>query len=170
MGYPGSMGSARWTDLLITDRVASPPDLSAQYTEKLAFLPGTYYLNDFRRLLPDMIQPASVPSGLLPDMTHPPPPRPALVTDDVHHSTVTPSPPPEPCRRDFGLPERFQSNSCIRPSLKASHFGRPESCQPPSPGWLPCCWLARSLLLVCSVLALGLLTGCLPLFHHSSHS
>ena len=49
MGYPGSMGSAQWTDLVMTDAVASPPDVASHYTEKLLLLPHSYYLNDYRQ-------------------------------------------------------------------------------------------------------------------------
>ena len=54
MGYPGSMGSSVWTDMLISDAVASPPEWQAHYTEKLMYLPQSYYINDFPFRLPDV--------------------------------------------------------------------------------------------------------------------
>jgi len=52
MGYPGSMGSSTWTDVLVTDAIASPVEYQLHYTEKLLLLPFTYYLNDFQRVVP----------------------------------------------------------------------------------------------------------------------
>ena len=54
MGYPGSMGAAAWTDVLISDSIASPPEWQHHYTEKLMYIPYSYYINDFRARLPEM--------------------------------------------------------------------------------------------------------------------
>ena len=45
LGYPGSMGSQR-VDFAIVDRVAASP--GPEWSEKLAWLPHTYFLYDFR--------------------------------------------------------------------------------------------------------------------------
>jgi predicted O-linked N-acetylglucosamine transferase (SPINDLY family) len=45
IGYPGSLG-AECFDYIITDRVVTPPEQQAFYTEKFAYLPHCYQVND----------------------------------------------------------------------------------------------------------------------------
>ena len=45
LGFLGSSG-ADFIDYFITDKVVTPPDQAAYYTEKLVFLPGCYQVND----------------------------------------------------------------------------------------------------------------------------
>lgn len=48
LGYPGTSGSD-FVDYLITDAVVVPPEDAADYTEKLAYVSGTYMPNDSTR-------------------------------------------------------------------------------------------------------------------------
>lgn len=48
LGYPGTMG-APFIDYLIADPVIIPPESRGAYTEKIAYLPGTYQPNDRKR-------------------------------------------------------------------------------------------------------------------------
>ncbi|EKX45372.1 hypothetical protein GUITHDRAFT_163259 [Guillardia theta CCMP2712] len=48
LGYPGTMG-AKYMDFFITDIVATTPEISLSFSEKLVVLPGCYYINDHRR-------------------------------------------------------------------------------------------------------------------------
>lgn len=45
LGYPGSLGTA-CMDFIITDRVVTPPAQQAFYTERFAYLPHCYQVND----------------------------------------------------------------------------------------------------------------------------
>ena len=45
LGYPGSMG-ADFIDYVITDRIVTPPEAQVAYTEKFAYLPHSYQVND----------------------------------------------------------------------------------------------------------------------------
>jgi protein O-GlcNAc transferase len=45
LGFPGSSG-AYYMQYFITDRITSPPELSGLYTEKLAYMPHCYFVND----------------------------------------------------------------------------------------------------------------------------
>jgi predicted O-linked N-acetylglucosamine transferase (SPINDLY family) len=45
LGYPGSMG-AGFIDVAIVDRVVAPPSQQAFYTERLAYMPHCYQVND----------------------------------------------------------------------------------------------------------------------------
>lgn len=45
LGYPGSMG-ADFIDWIITDRIVTPPETQAFYSEKFAYLPHCYQVND----------------------------------------------------------------------------------------------------------------------------
>ncbi len=45
LGYPGSMG-ADFIDWIITDRIVTPPAAQAFYSEKFAYLPHCYQVND----------------------------------------------------------------------------------------------------------------------------
>lgn len=47
LGYPGTSG-ASFMDYLITDEVTSPLELASQYSEKLAYMPHTYFIGDHR--------------------------------------------------------------------------------------------------------------------------
>ncbi len=48
LGYPGTMGAA-FVDYLIGDRVVTPLEHAADYSEKLVLLPGSYQANDRKR-------------------------------------------------------------------------------------------------------------------------
>mmetsp|Transcript_5957 Transcript_5957/g.10760 ORF Transcript_5957/g.10760 Transcript_5957/m.10760 type:complete len:857 (-) Transcript_5957:849-3419(-) len=51
LGYPGTMG-ADFIDYLITDHVASPSEFAHLYTEKLARMPHSYFVNNYRQKYP----------------------------------------------------------------------------------------------------------------------
>jgi protein O-GlcNAc transferase len=52
LGYPGTMG-ARYIDYTIADRVVIPDNQREFYSEKRALLPGSYLVNDRKRLIAD---------------------------------------------------------------------------------------------------------------------
>jgi protein O-GlcNAc transferase len=72
------MGSNVWTDILVSDSIASPPEWEAHYTEKLMLVPNSYYMNDFPYQFPDV--------GLFANASH------AAASANM-------------TRADFGLPE-----------------------------------------------------------------
>lgn len=45
LGYPGTSG-APFMDYIITDCITSPIDLAGHYSEKLAFMPHTFFVGD----------------------------------------------------------------------------------------------------------------------------
>ena len=53
LGYPGTSG-APFMDYLITDRITSPVHLAQQYTEKLAFMPDTFFVGDHKQMFPHL--------------------------------------------------------------------------------------------------------------------
>jgi protein O-GlcNAc transferase len=53
LGYPGTSG-ASFMDYLITDVVTSPLELASQYSEKLAYMPHTYFIGDHRQMFPHL--------------------------------------------------------------------------------------------------------------------
>ena len=52
LGYPGTM-SAPYIDYLIADQVVIPPTQQQHYAEKIAYLPGSYQVNDSKRVISD---------------------------------------------------------------------------------------------------------------------
>ena len=54
LGYPGTSG-ADCMDYIITDRVTSPVDLADQYSEKLAYMPDTFFVGDHQQMFPHML-------------------------------------------------------------------------------------------------------------------
>ncbi|XP_065087846.1 UDP-N-acetylglucosamine--peptide N-acetylglucosaminyltransferase 110 kDa subunit isoform X2 [Ochlerotatus camptorhynchus] len=53
LGYPGTSG-ASFMDYIITDTVTSPMELADQYSEKLAYMPHTYFIGDHRQMFPHL--------------------------------------------------------------------------------------------------------------------
>ncbi|XP_055602116.1 UDP-N-acetylglucosamine--peptide N-acetylglucosaminyltransferase 110 kDa subunit [Uranotaenia lowii] len=53
LGYPGTSG-ASFMDYIITDSVTSPMELADQYSEKLAYMPHTYFIGDHRQMFPHL--------------------------------------------------------------------------------------------------------------------
>ncbi|KAF7273636.1 UDP-N-acetylglucosamine--peptide N-acetylglucosaminyltransferase 110 kDa subunit-like isoform X2 [Rhynchophorus ferrugineus] len=53
LGYPGTSG-ASFMDYLITDVVTSPLELASQYSEKLAYMPYTYFVGDHKQMFPHL--------------------------------------------------------------------------------------------------------------------
>jgi len=45
LGYPGTSG-AEYIDYFISDRVATPPGYEEEFTERIVYLPGSYFIND----------------------------------------------------------------------------------------------------------------------------
>jgi hypothetical protein len=48
------MGGGGWSDYLITDSLASPVEYQGHYGDRLIYMPRSYYVNDFRRVLPGL--------------------------------------------------------------------------------------------------------------------
>ncbi|XP_014677041.1 PREDICTED: UDP-N-acetylglucosamine--peptide N-acetylglucosaminyltransferase 110 kDa subunit-like isoform X2 [Priapulus caudatus] len=55
LGYPGTSG-APFMDYLVTDKVTSPLELASQYSEKLAYMPHTFFIGDHMQMFPHMIE------------------------------------------------------------------------------------------------------------------
>ena len=55
LGYPGTSG-ASFMDYIITDRVTSPMYLQEQYSEKLAYMPHTFFVGDHRNMFVHMTE------------------------------------------------------------------------------------------------------------------
>jgi len=55
LGYPGTSG-APFMDYIITDAVTSPIELADQYSEKLAYMPDTFFIGDHRQMFPHLIE------------------------------------------------------------------------------------------------------------------
>ncbi|KRX38013.1 UDP-N-acetylglucosamine-peptide N-acetylglucosaminyltransferase, partial [Trichinella murrelli] len=53
LGYPGTSG-ASFMDYIITDRVTSPLHLAHAYTEKLAYMPHTFFIGDHMQMFPHL--------------------------------------------------------------------------------------------------------------------
>lgn len=55
LGYPGTSG-ANYMDYIVTDKITSPIELSDQYSEKLAYMPETFFLGDHKQMFPHLIE------------------------------------------------------------------------------------------------------------------
>ncbi|CAH8505049.1 unnamed protein product [Heterobilharzia americana] len=53
LGYPGTSGST-FMDYIITDMVTSPLQLGHQYSEKLAYMPKTFFIGDHQQMFPHL--------------------------------------------------------------------------------------------------------------------
>jgi len=54
LGYPGSSG-ASYMDYIVTDRVTSPLQLAEHYSEKLAYMPNTFFIGDHSSMFPHLL-------------------------------------------------------------------------------------------------------------------
>ena len=54
LGYPGTMG-ADFMDYLVADHTLIPPQSRVHYTEKIAYLPHSYQVNDAKRQISDRV-------------------------------------------------------------------------------------------------------------------
>ncbi len=52
LGFPGTTG-ADFLDYIITDRIVTPPDQAAYFSEKLVYMPHTYQINDGQQSISD---------------------------------------------------------------------------------------------------------------------
>lgn len=50
LGYPGTSG-ASFMDYIVTDAVTSPVELAHAYSEKLAYMPHTFFIGDHAQML-----------------------------------------------------------------------------------------------------------------------
>lgn len=55
LGYPGTSG-APYMDYIVTDKITSPLELAYQYSEKLAYMPDTFFLGDHKQMFPHLIE------------------------------------------------------------------------------------------------------------------
>lgn len=53
LGYPGTSG-ASYMDYIVTDGTTSPLELADQYSEKLAYMPHTYFIGDHKQMFPHL--------------------------------------------------------------------------------------------------------------------
>lgn len=53
LGYPGTSG-ASFMDYIITDTVTSPIELASQYSEKMAYMPFTFFIGDHKQMFPHL--------------------------------------------------------------------------------------------------------------------
>nr|XP_009858570.1 UDP-N-acetylglucosamine--peptide N-acetylglucosaminyltransferase 110 kDa subunit isoform X2 [Ciona intestinalis] len=59
LGYPGTSG-ATFMDYIISDAVTSPLELRDQYSEKLAYMPNTFFIGDHAQMFPHLKEKAVI--------------------------------------------------------------------------------------------------------------
>jgi protein O-GlcNAc transferase len=59
LGYPNTSG-APYMDYLVTDEITSPLSLSSQYSEKLAYMPHTFFIGDHANMFSHMTEKAVI--------------------------------------------------------------------------------------------------------------
>lgn len=58
LGYPGTSG-ASFMDYIITDRVTTPFEFRDHFSEKLAYMPNTFFIGDHANMFPHLLQEGS---------------------------------------------------------------------------------------------------------------
>lgn len=67
LGYPGSSG-ASFMDYIVTDKYTSPLELAHLYSEKLAYMPHTFFVGDHAQMFPHLLEPGDGVPGV--DLTN----------------------------------------------------------------------------------------------------
>ena len=62
LGYPGTSG-APFMDYIITDAITSPIELAFQYSEKLAYMPHTFFVGDHSNMFSHLSNKALLDRG-----------------------------------------------------------------------------------------------------------
>lgn len=58
LGYPGTSG-ANYMDYIVTDQVTSPLQYAEHYSEKLAYMPHTFFVGDHKYMFPHLLNAGS---------------------------------------------------------------------------------------------------------------
>ncbi len=53
LGYPGTSGGP-FMDYIITDKETSPFEVAEQYSEKMAYMPNTFFIGDHANMFPHL--------------------------------------------------------------------------------------------------------------------
>lgn len=53
LGYPGTSG-APFMDYIVSDKETSPVEVAEQYSEKLAYMPHTFFIGDHANMFPHL--------------------------------------------------------------------------------------------------------------------
>lgn len=53
LGYPGTSG-APFMDYIVSDKETSPIEVAEQYSEKLAYMPHTFFIGDHANMFPHL--------------------------------------------------------------------------------------------------------------------
>lgn len=53
LGYPGTSG-APFMDYIVTDKETSPLEVAEQYSEKMAYMPNTFFIGDHANMFPHL--------------------------------------------------------------------------------------------------------------------
>lgn len=53
LGYPGTSG-APFMDYIVTDKETSPAEVAEQYSEKMAYMPHTFFIGDHANMFPHL--------------------------------------------------------------------------------------------------------------------
>lgn len=53
LGYPGTSG-APFMDYIVADKETSPAELAEQYSEKMAYMPNTFFIGDHANMFPHL--------------------------------------------------------------------------------------------------------------------
>lgn len=59
LGYPNTSG-APYMDYIVTDEITSPLSLVSQYSEKLAYMPNTFFIGDHANMFRHMTEKAVI--------------------------------------------------------------------------------------------------------------
>lgn len=133
LGYPGTSG-APYMDYIITDKVTSPLELADQYSERLAYMPHTFFVGDHKQMFPHLIQYLRAPSnqiiaevtknGLVPSHA-----AAVLLDDEKNDPNLVPKVGAliEEKKREYsGCKDSGERIPSTVPIITRSHYGLPE--------------------------------------------
>jgi len=135
LGYPGTSG-APYMDYIVTDKTTSPLDCADQYSEKLGYMPNTFFVGDHKQMFPHLMQSLrTVPTEVVvsengqANAIHQPHAISRLLNGETHPSLLNKVPALVEAKKEeyAGCKDSGERIPSMTPVINRSQYGLPEN-------------------------------------------